>query len=312
MDLALAVHGGAWNIPEPDVEASVAGLGRALRSGWQLLRDGAPAVDVVERVVVMLEDDPVFNAGTGAHLNARGHVELDAAIMDGIDLRAGAVAAVQRIRNPVSLARKVMDVSPHILLVGSGARAFAREHGVPSCRTRDLLVGRARETYERIRAGDRRPIETEFTASEPGAEHMGTVGAVARDGSGALAAATSTGGTLGKVPGRVGDSPLIGVGTYADARYGAISCTGHGESIMRTVLAKTVIDRIAAGEDAEAVGERAVQQLGRVGGRAGAILVARRGRPIAFYNTPRMARGLADTGGGLRVGVDAELHRLAD
>lgn len=311
MALALAVHGGAWNIPDADVPSHLAGIAAALRVGWSMLRDGALAVDTVERVVRLLEDDPTFNAGTGSHMNRLGHVEMDAAIMDGDLLRAGAVAAVQCVRNPVGLARRVMDHSPHVLLVGHGARLFARQQGIASCRTRDLLVGRARETYLRIRAGDTRPIESEFvTDAEAG--HMGTVGAVACDAHGSLAAATSTGGTLGKVPGRVGDSPLIGVGTYADSAAGGISCTGHGESIMRVVMAKATVDRLAAGMTPEAAGACAVQDLARVQGRAGAIVVDAHGRAAAAYNTPRMARGLATDGGGLRLGVDAMLRPLDD
>lgn len=306
MGLALAVHGGAWNIPDADVEANLEGIGKALRLGWRLLNEGASAVDAVEHVVRSLEDDPTFNAGTGAHMNRLGHVELDAAIMEGDGLRAGSVAAVERIRNPVGLARRVMDASPHVLLVGHGARLFARQQGIESCLTRDLLVGRAREAYLRIRGGDLRPIAAEFGGNP---EHMGTVGAVARDSHGCLAAATSTGGTQGKVPGRVGDSPLIGVGTYADSSCGAISCTGHGESIMRIVMAKTATDRLAQGLAPAEVGALAMRDLGRVEGRAGAIMVSATGAVFAAYNTPRMARGTA-TPAGLHVGVDARLAAL--
>jgi len=315
MKVALAVHGGAWNVPEDELHDHQAGIARVLRQGWHLLTAETSAIETVTAVVQMLEDDPLFNAGTGSHLNRLGKVELDASIMEGNELQAGAVAAVERIRNPVLLARAVLERSDHVLLVGKGARRFAREHDVPECRARDLLVGRARETYMRIRAGETDLVATEFapTDSDPtnaGPEHMGTVGAVARDSSGCIVAATSTGGTLDKYPGRVGDSPLIGSGTYADSRLGGASCTGWGEGIMRVVMAKSTIDRIAAGGDLAAAASAALKDLERVGGRGGMILVDHDGQPTAAFNTPRMARGLACTAQGLRVGIDATMENL--
>lgn len=305
MNLALAVHGGAWNVPTPEVEAHLEGVTDALRLGWRLLADGATAVDAVEQVVRSLENDPIFNAGTGSHLNRLGRVELDASLMEGAGLEAGAVAAVERVRNPVSLARKVMESSPHVLLVGEGARRFAKDSGVELCRARDLLVGRARDHYLRVRAGEQSLVDEEFAPRDDG--HMGTVGAVALDVHGDVAAGTSTGGTLDKYPGRVGDSPLIGAGTYADNRCGAASCTGWGEGILRVVMAKAALDRIALGQDLHAAGAAALGDLERVRGHAGMILIDSRGNATAVYNTPRMARGLATSSGGLRVGVDDEL-----
>lgn len=315
MKIALAVHGGAWNVPDGELQDHQAGVARVLRSGWQLLTEEVSALDTVTVVVQMLEDDPLFNAGTGSHLNRLGKVELDASIMEGDDLRAGAVAAVERIRNPVLLARTILEQSDHVLLVGKGARRYACEHGLPECRARDLLVGRARETYMRIRAGETDLIAAEFAPSDDdspkeGPEHLGTVGAVARDSSGCIVAATSTGGTLDKYPGRVGDSPLIGSGTYADSRLGGASCTGWGEGIIRVVMAKTAIDRIAAGDDLATAAAAALKDLGRVGGRGGMIMVDRRGRPAAAFNTPRMARGLACADQGLRVGVDVAMENI--
>lgn len=306
MRCALAVHGGAWNVPDADLEDHRRGVAAALHAGWALLREGAPAVDTVERVVRMLEDDPVFNAGRGSHLNRLGRVEMDASIMEGDDLEAGAVAAVDRVRNPIGLARRVMEDSPHVLLVGHGALAFAEEHGVELCRSRDLLVGRAREQYLRIRSGETSLVESEFAPVGDDA-HMGTVGAVALDARGTLAAGTSTGGTLDKYPGRVGDSPLIGAGTYADSRVGAASCTGWGEGILRVVMAKSALDRLAAGLDLDGVGAAALDDLDRIGGHAGMILLDAHGGASAVYNTPRMARGIAN-GEGLRVGVDATME----
>lgn len=310
MSLAIAVHGGAWNIPDAELESNRTGVGAALRQGWALLRSGRCALDTVETVVRCLEDNPTFNAGKGSHLNRLGRVEMDAAIMEGDGLRAGAVAAVQRIRNPVSLARIVLAESPHVLLVDRGAIRFAREHGVSRCRARDLLVGRAREQYLRVRGGDTSLVDEEFAPSG-GDEHTGTVGAVARDGDGLIAAATSTGGSLDKVPGRVGDSPLIGAGTYADSRTGGASCTGWGEGILRIVMAKTALERIAAGASVAAAGESILRELDRIDGRAGMILVDARGSATAVYNTPRMARGVATEEEGLRVGVDADLERIS-
>ncbi len=316
MKVALAIHGGAWNVPDDELQDHQAGIARVLQHGWQLLAEKASALDAVTAVVRMLEDDPLFNAGTGSHLNRLGKVELDASIMEGDDLQAGAVAAVERIRNPVQLARAVLERSDHVLLVGKGARRFAREHGLPECRARDLLVGRARETYMRIRAGETDLIATEFAPSNDdpaaaGPEHMGTVGAVARDASGCIVAATSTGGTLDKYPGRVGDSPLIGSGTYADSQLGGASCTGWGEGIIRVVMAKSTIDRIAAGAGLDAAANAALQDLSRVGGRGGMILIDHRGQPAAAFNTPRMARGLACLEEGMRVGVDSSMETIS-
>jgi len=308
LPLALAVHGGAWNVPDGDVAAHRAGVAAALEHGWRMLQQGAAALDVVQAAVELLEDDPTFNAGYGAHLNSAGELQLDAAIMEGAGLRAGAVAAVRRVRHPVGLARAVLESSPHVLLVAEGAQRFAREQGIEMCRNRDLLVGRERERYERIRAGEIQLVTREFDR-QPSEPQFDTVGAVACDHSGRLAAATSTGGTQDKAPGRVGDSPIVGAGTYADDRAGAVSATGQGESILRVTLAKGAVDRMAAGSSPGRAGRAAIGTLRRVDGKAGLILVDRRGRAAASYNTPRMARGLATEGGGLLVGVDKGLRR---
>jgi len=279
-----------------------------LVSGWELLRGGAAALDVVEAVVRILEDDPTFNAGHGAHLNRAREVELDASIMEGAGLQAGAVAAVQRVKHPVSLAREVLESSPHVLLVGRGAQRFALERGFKLCRRRDLLVGRELERFLRIRDGETELIAHEFDG-DPIEVEFGTVGAVACDGGGHVAAATSTGGTQDKAPGRVGDTPIIGAGTYADDRSGAVSATGWGESILRLTLAKAAADRMAGGMSPGRAGRAAVNTLQRVRGKAGLILVDRHGRAAAVFNTPRMARGLATSDKGLLVGVGTDLRR---
>jgi beta-aspartyl-peptidase (threonine type) len=302
--IALAVHGGAWNIPDEEVEAHRTGVAAALSQGWERLRAGASALDVVEWVVRALEADPTFNAGRGSHLNAEGKLEMDASIMEGRDLRAGAVAAITGVRHPVSVARRVLEDGRHVLLVGAGAQRFARQAGAETCRSTELLVGRELARWRAIRRGRRALVEQEFRQA------MDTVGAVALDRRGRTAAATSTGGTQDKAPGRVGDSPIPGAGSYADDRLGAASCTGWGEGILRVVLAKTAVDALA---DLPAAGaaRHAIASLRRVKGKGGLILVDPRGRVAASFNTPRMARGLASEAGGAAVGVERGRLRRA-
>jgi beta-aspartyl-peptidase (threonine type) len=277
----------------------------ALERGWEALRGGGAALDAVEFVVRLLEDDPTFDAGRGSRLNRDGRVEMDASIMDGQRLEAGAVAAIQRVRHPISVARRVMDGSPHVMLVGDGAYNFAEEIGSELCRTQELLVGRELERYLRVRAGERHLVDGEFGGSEPrGEPPMGTVGAVALDRQGRVAAATSTGGTQDKLAGRVGDTPVIGAGTYADDQFGAASATGWGEGIMRVLLTKTAIDYLALDLDPLEAGRRALATLDRVGGRGGLILLDRPGRVATVFNTPRMARGWATESEGPHVEVD--------
>ena len=294
MPIALAIHGGAWNMPDREVEAHRRGLARPLVEGVEALRQGASALDVVERVVRLLEDDPTYNAGRGAHLNREGRLELDASIMEGTGHGAGAVAAIQGVRHPVSVARLVMERSPHVLLVADGAAHFARAAGAELCRTRSLLVGRELTRWKRIRAGARDLVAKEF---HPRGRPHGTVGAVALDRLGRTAAATSTGGTQDKAPGRVGDSAIVGAGTYANDRLGAASCTGWGEAILRAVLAKSAVDLLGASRTPALAARRAITSLDALGGSGGLILVDRRGRAEAAFNAPRMARGLADERG---------------
>lgn len=311
MPIALVVHGGAWNIPDDAVEPSREGVHRALLHGWRSLSDGATALDVVERVVRLLEDDPVFDAGVGSHLNRAGKVEMDASIMEGGELHGGSVAAIEGVRHPVSVARAVMERSPHVMLVGDGARRFAESCGAELCPTEDLLVGRERERYLRVRGGERELVEREFDPEGlPDDGPMGTVGAVALDSGGRLAAATSTGGTQDKAVGRVGDTPILGAGTYADERVGAASATGWGEGILRVLLSKTALDLMEAGLSPDEAGAESLRSLERVSGRGGLILVDRRGRVAAVFNTPRMARGWIREGQEPQVAVDpAEAER---
>ena len=250
------------------------GLERALDAGYAVLALGGASLDAVSAAVVALEDDPLFNAGRGAVYNAAGKHELDASIMDGATLRAGAVAAVGRIRNPVLAARAVMEHSPHVLLVGKGAEQFARKHGLP------LVPGKyfhSQARLEALKKGLKR--------------HHGTVGAVALDRRGDLAAATSTGGYTGKLPGRVGDSPLIGAGTYADNSSCAVSGTGWGEAFMRLALAHEVSARMRhLNEDLIHASRGALKLLARVKGDGGLIAVERRGNIAMPFNCEGMLR----------------------
>ena len=244
MGLAIIVHGGAWDIPA-DLQADhVAGCRAAAEAGWAVLAAGGSALDAVEAAVRVMEDHPVFDAGRGSHLNRDGEVELDAGMMDGRTLMAGAVASVTRIANPISLARRVLHDSEHVFLVGAGAERFAQDAGIPFCQPADLVIERERLLWEaRRRTKDEgRPTTDDRRAAFGATDTVGaadTVGAVALDAAGNLAVGNSTGGTMYKHPGRVGDTPIIGCGLYADNLLGAAACTGWGEQIMKTVLAKT-------------------------------------------------------------------------
>lgn len=286
--IALIVHGGAWSIPDDLVESHRRGCAKALEAGWHILRGGGSAVDAVERSINVLEEDPVFDAGRGSHLNSAGEIELDASIMNGTTFRCGAVAAIQNILHPISLARKVMDESEHILLVGKGALRFALEHGIKQCRQDDLLVGRELERWKSLQRQKKYSTKEAFRRGAA----SDTVGAVALDRNGIICAGTSTGGTPNKYPGRVGDSPLIGCGTYADSGVGGVSTTGWGEAMIKVVMAKTVIDLIqASGGNPQAAAERGIEILKRkADGDGGVIVLSPKGTFGASFNTHRMAR----------------------
>jgi L-asparaginase / beta-aspartyl-peptidase len=284
-NFSLIVHGGAWSIPDAAVADCRAGIARALERGREVLATGGSALDAVEAAVIVLEDHVTFDAGIGSHLNRDGRVQLDAIIMDASTLKAGAVAAVERVKNPIRLARKLLESSEHMMLAGAGAELFAQENGIPLCDPSELIIERERAAWLRCREGNH---ESEFHF---GHKH-GTVGAVARDSLGRIAAATSTGGTCCKFPGRIGDSPLIGCGCYADAEAGGVSCTGHGEAIMKIVMAKAAADLLRSGSAASAVADECVRLLARrTQDTGGLILLDRDGRPAASFNTPRMAYG---------------------
>ena len=296
---AILVHGGAWDIPAGERDAHQAGALAAVRLGFDLLRDGVSALDTVEAVVTLLEDDPALNAGTGSVLNRRGEAVLDASIMDGEDLRVGGVAAVRTILNPVRVARRVIEATRQVLLVGVGAEEFARQQGFEAIQPEELVVPREvtrlREHQARLREHQarRRQHQARRRVAAPG----DTVGAVALDREGRIAAAGSTGGTLGKRPGRVGDTPLPGAGLYADSRVGGVAATGWGEGIARLSMARAALARIEAGEDPQ---QAARALLGacwsRLGGTAGLLIVTPDARLVSAWSTPRMARGWAHPG----------------
>ncbi len=277
---ALIAHGGAGADPgdRPGYRQSLA---VALAAGWARLVAGGSALDGVEACVAAMENDPRFNAGYGSALTEVGTVECDASIMDGERLAAGAVGAVAGVRNPITLARRVLEDGRHVLLVGDGALAFARQRGVPLCDPATLVTDRQRARL-RERLGEPR--------SAPAAG--GTVGAVAIDRRGVIAAATSTGGMLGKRPGRVGDSGLIGAGTYADNRLGGVSTTGDGEAFIRTALAKTAVDVLKDLDDPEMAAQVAIDIVREDGrGTGGIILMDWRGRLGFAHSTPFMPVG---------------------
>jgi beta-aspartyl-peptidase (threonine type) len=282
---ALVVHGGAYDIPRQSHQAHIDGCRQASEAGWAVLSRGASALDAVEAAVRVLEDDSTYDAGRGSFMNAAAEVELDAIIMDGRDLNFGAVAGVQRVLHPITLARRVMTDSEHALLVGRGAEAFAREQGLPACLPEDLLVGRE---LERWREAQKSGVPEAWGPF--GASPSDTVGAVALDSRGDLAVATSTGGTFNKYPGRVGDSPLVGCGAYADNRVGAVSATGLGEALMKVVISKTVCDFMARGMTAQAAADAAIAVLAeRTGGEGGVIVLDPRGGIGVAHNTPYIA-----------------------
>ncbi len=287
-DPVLVVHGGAWAMPDEMVDAHIRGVNNAMAAGWRVLERGGSAVDAVEEAVVVMEDDETFDAGRGSFLNRDGKVQLDALIMDGATLRAGGVGCVERLRNPVRAARKILSESSHVYFVAEGAERFAAEHGIPLCKNEDLVIPRE---VERLRKYQLRSSNGGNDLFAPTISHD-TVGAVALDRDGNIAAATSTGGTLNKDPGRLGDSSLIGCGCYADNLSAAASTTGWGEPIMKLVLAKWTADRIAAGNLPEWAAQEAMNHLKqRVDGHGGIIVIDAQGQVGIAYNTPRMAWG---------------------
>jgi beta-aspartyl-peptidase (threonine type) len=297
----LVIHGGAGTIergsmtPEREREYR-AGLQNALKAGFDILKDGRSSLDAVEAAVRVLEDDPHFNAGRGAVFTSDGTNELDAAIMDGRTLKAGAVAELKHIKNPVSLARLVMEKSPHVLLAGEGAEKFATEHGVALVDQKYFFTQERWDALQRIKAapkggpsGEKRYITDQ--------DLHGTVGAVALDQSGSLAVATSTGGMTNKRSGRIGDSPIIGAGTYADSTC-AVSCTGDGEYFIRATAARDVSALMEMrGLKLPEAAQTVIDKVARLGGTGGLIAIDKSGNIALPFNTSGMYRGHVDAGG---------------
>jgi len=284
----LLVHGGAWAIPDDVVANHENGVRNAMRAGWSVLERGGTALEAVEVAVVVMEEDDTFDAGRGSFLTRDGRVQMDALIMDGKTLRAGGVGCVEHVRSAITLSRKILSESPHVYFVGEGAERFAAEHGMELIDNRELVIEREVERLKaaQIKAKAGEP-DTTFAGPEFGCD---TVGAVALDSDGNIAAATSTGGTLNKAPGRVGDSSLIGCGCYADNESAAVSCTGWGEPIMKLVLAKWTADHCSSGTPAAQAVKDAIGKLEqRLNGHGGMILLNAQGDWGIAHNTPRMA-----------------------
>ncbi|PZU07216.1 isoaspartyl peptidase/L-asparaginase [Sphingomonas sp.] len=295
----LVIHGGSGSmargrLPEAEDQGARAGLDAALRAGAALLDAGGSALDAVEAAVKVLEDDAHFNAGRGAVFSWDGVNELDAAIMDGASRAAGAVSAVTTTRNPVALARKVMEDGRHVLLSGAGADGFSREAGLEQVPPEYFALPERRRQLDEIKAG----------GGFDSAMKYGTVGAVAADARGHVAAATSTGGLTAKRWGRIGDSPLIGAGTYADDRACATSCTGSGEVFIRAVAAHEIAARVRLSQlgpiDAAA---SVVAEIGVMGGKGGVITVGPDGTGGWAFNTPGMYRGIMRSGEAPRIAI---------
>ena len=301
----LVIHGGAGVVRKemtPEKEKAVrAALEKALATGYAVLKSGGSSLDAVQKAIVVLEDDPNFNAGRGAVFNHEGKNELDASIMDGATQRAGAVANVHRIRNPIELARAVMEKSEHVMLIGDGAEQFAQSIGMP------LVDPKYFYTEERWKALQEALKEEKAKAAEAGkTPHHGTVGAVALDAKGNLAAGTSTGGMTNKRFGRVGDSPIIGAGTYADARC-AVSATGWGEFYIRATAARDICARVEFRGDAlkKAADEVVLGIIPKLGGDGGVIALDKDGNIATPFNTDGMFRGWVDRDGKTHVAIYA-------
>lgn len=320
--LRIAIHGGAGDLPDgADDREYRSALAHILAAAQAQLSRGASAVDVVENAVAALEDCPLFNAGTGAVLNADGLPELDAAIMDGASRRAGALAAVSRLKNPVRAARLLLEHGPPVLLAGAGAERYAVAYGITPVDPHSLITAERRQQLLEAQRAGRVTLDHDDHGSDDASgasAGFGTVGAVARDGQGRLAAATSTGGLTNKHAGRVGDAPVIGAGTYADDRSLAISCTGTGESFIRVGYAHLIHARLLY-QDEAAPGTAAtlphalerycrdgLDELAALGGRGGCIAIDRHGRMSLPCNTRAMFRAWAAADGQIHVAVRAD------
>lgn len=289
MKPALIIHGGAWSWSDDQDDPKSHSMKQATEAGWHILKNGGSAIDAVEKAVNILEDAPLFDAGTGSHLNADGVVEMDAIIIDGTTHNFGAVAGVQKVRYPVSLARAVMERTPHNLFVGSGADSLATQLNIPTIPNVMLVT----------------PQELENFLNHDKSGASDTVGAVAIDQRGNIASATSTGGTPQKMAGRVGDSPIFGAGGFADTRYGGASATGRGEQIMRVLLSKYAVDQIEKGMTAQESADQAIRYIQSyfADAHVGVIVLDHAGRIGFAHSTPKIACAWVEESGEVRVAM---------
>ncbi len=305
--VAIAIHAGAGTISKSDFSADKEReireiLEKAVQAGHAVLSSGGSSLDAVTGAITILEDSPHFNAARGAVFNAEGKNELDASIMDGSDLNAGAVAAVHNVRNPILLARKVMTDSAHVMLMGAGAEQFGRDHNISFEDDEYFFTEYRWQQLQKAKAND--SSETTFLSETPD-RWFSTVGAVARDSQGNLAAGTSTGGMTNKRWGRVGDSPIIGAGTYADNRSCAVSATGHGEYFIRATVTRDICARVqyTGVSLAEAADQVVNKELVEMGGSGGIIALDPQGNIALTFNTPGMYRASVDTAGKVYVAI---------
>jgi L-asparaginase / beta-aspartyl-peptidase len=284
-DPVIIVHGGAWDIPDRLVEANKRGVEEAVGKGWSVLKKRGSALDTVVAAVNSLEDNPTFDAGIGSVLTEDGTVEMDALIMDGATLGAGSVAGLRDIRHPVDLARLVMEKTPHVLMIGEGAQRLAEKYHAEKLPQEKLVTDEARHEL------------AEWLKKKKAQQGHDTVGAVAIDHKGNIAAATSTGGTTGKMVGRVGDVPIVGCGGYADNRVGGSSTTGHGESIIKVNLAKLVLNYVEEGTPVQDATDKALAYMKqRVSGTGGVIALDAKGNVGHSFTTKRMVWATAIDG----------------
>ncbi|KAL0269290.1 UNVERIFIED_CONTAM: hypothetical protein PYX00_007080 [Menopon gallinae] len=294
----ILVHGGAGNISDGAVPAKLEGMKKAVQSGYEALSKGLSSLDAVQAAVKVMEDDPAFNAGKGSVLNLDGEIEMDAIIMEGSTLKVGAVGAVKRVPNPISLARIVLEKSPHVLLVGEGANRFAAEHNVATVPAYRLVTQKAIDALEAF-------LRNEGDSTTELGDNKGTVGAVAIDSKGRVAVATSTGGVTGKAPGRVGDTPIPGSGGYADDKIGAVSTTGQGESIMRACVAHRILMSMKGGKPTQQSTEEALKYMtSTVGNTAGAITLSNKGEIGIYFTSKRMGWAYKIGNNPIKAGVD--------
>jgi len=306
---SLAIHGGAGTIdrgsmtPEKEKEYR-RGLEQSMKTGAAILKEGGSSLDAVEACVRILEDNPLFNAGRGAVFTSAGTNEMDAAIMDGKTLKAGSVVSLKHIRNPIRLARLIMEKSPHVMMSGQGAEAFARENGIQLVDPKYFFTQERWDALQRVKKAPPKNGEKSAVSDQ---DHHGTVGAVAMDGHGNLAAATSTCGTTNKLPGRVGDSPIIGAGTYANNATCAVSATGDGEYFIRATVAHEVSALIEnKGMSVRDAAEAALAKVAQLGGTGGMIAMDRSGNVAMPFNTSGMYRGLMNRDGTFQIDIYKE------